>query len=240
MTGKQPAEHPGERLVRLSQAGLLPNKGAAKLPAVYESAKNALAECSRVDECKDWADKMAALASYAKQADDDSLYKTAMRIQARAQRRAGELLAEMDPGRGGRPSGKPMSSPTQVSRSKAAREAGLSPRQKNTALRVANIPKEEFETAVDSEEPPTITALAERGKKSRPKTWDIGDRDPREVSLSTDAQGRLRDLAEVALKISAGVAVRGAFERERPTMKKRAVEVMDWCRLLIKEIGEHE
>jgi hypothetical protein len=29
-------------------------------------------ECSRIDECKDWADRAAALASYAKQADDET------------------------------------------------------------------------------------------------------------------------------------------------------------------------
>jgi AbiEi antitoxin C-terminal domain len=67
----------------------------AKLPKIYESARVALAECSRIDECKDWADKAEALASYARQADDDSLRKTADRIQARAIRRCGELLKEM-------------------------------------------------------------------------------------------------------------------------------------------------
>jgi len=37
----------------------------AQLPRTYEAAKRALSECSEVDECKDWADKAAALASYA-------------------------------------------------------------------------------------------------------------------------------------------------------------------------------
>lgn len=31
----------------------------------YESAKHALEECDRVDECQSWANKAAALASYA-------------------------------------------------------------------------------------------------------------------------------------------------------------------------------
>jgi len=72
----------------------LPRLTAAKLPLAYESAKEALATCERIDECKDWADKMAALASYAKQADDKSLEVAATRIRARAIRRCGELLAE--------------------------------------------------------------------------------------------------------------------------------------------------
>ena len=35
----------------------------AQLPRTYEAAKRALSECSEVDECKDWADKAAALAT---------------------------------------------------------------------------------------------------------------------------------------------------------------------------------
>jgi hypothetical protein len=38
-----------------------------------------------------------------------------------------------------------------------ARDAGLSTDQKNTALRVASIPPEEFEAAVESDKPPTET-----------------------------------------------------------------------------------
>ncbi len=41
----------------------------ARLPRTYEAAKAALSECQQVDECKDWADKAAALASYARQAE---------------------------------------------------------------------------------------------------------------------------------------------------------------------------
>ena len=61
-------------------------------PANYESAKAALARRQRIEECKTWADKAAALASYAKQADDKTLHTLAVRIQARALRRAGGLL----------------------------------------------------------------------------------------------------------------------------------------------------
>ena len=46
---------------------------AARLPIIYERARYVLAECSRIDECKDWADTAEALASYAKQAKEESL-----------------------------------------------------------------------------------------------------------------------------------------------------------------------
>ena len=61
------------------------DKANASLPVSYENARNALANCQAVDECKEWADKAAALASYAKQADDDELYMMARRIQRGAE-----------------------------------------------------------------------------------------------------------------------------------------------------------
>lgn len=51
---------------------------SASLPATYEAARTALSECARIDECQGWADKAAALASYAKQADDKQLENMAM------------------------------------------------------------------------------------------------------------------------------------------------------------------
>jgi hypothetical protein len=64
----------------------LPNTARATLPANYAAAKTALATCHRLDEYQDWADKMKALGSYAKQADDKSLHDLALRIHARAVR----------------------------------------------------------------------------------------------------------------------------------------------------------
>ena len=54
----------------------------------------------RIDECQMWADKAEALASYAKQANDDGLRRMADRIQASAIQRAGELLQEIAPATG--------------------------------------------------------------------------------------------------------------------------------------------
>jgi hypothetical protein len=137
----------------------------APLPQSYEAAKEALANCTRVDECQDWADKAAALASYARQADDDTLHHYAKRIQARAVRRCGELLKQFD-GRG-RPAeikdGDDLILPP--TQRQVAEHAGLSERQQKTAVRVANVPEERFTAAVESARPPTVTKLAEMGKK---------------------------------------------------------------------------
>lgn len=140
----------------------LPPITKAKLPATYEGAKTALAACTRIDECQDWADKAEALASYARQAQDDALRKLADRIQARAVRRCGEILTQIraatnrhdvSSGEAARPAG----------RKQAARDAGLSEHRRKTAIRVSRIPDAEFEEAVEAEEPTTVTALAHCG-----------------------------------------------------------------------------
>ena len=49
----------------------------AWLPAAYENAKTALAQCDAIDQCKEMADKAQALASYARQANDPELRQMA-------------------------------------------------------------------------------------------------------------------------------------------------------------------
>jgi hypothetical protein len=161
----------------------LPSINSAKLPETYQAAKIALANCADLDECQSWADKAEALASYAKQAKDDGLRKMADRIQARAIRRAGELLKQIPASKGGDPSlfNAQEGAHPSVTRTQAAEEAGLSEWQRKTAIRVANVPDGEFENAVESSAPPTITQLAERGKKT---LIDLKGRDPKEFNTA--------------------------------------------------------
>jgi hypothetical protein len=86
------------------------------------------------------------------------MLKLAMRIQAPAMQRVGELLKEIKPGKPGRrPTDIHVGAHIDLSRSDAARRAGLSDHQKNTVLRLASIPPDEFEAAVESDKPPTET-----------------------------------------------------------------------------------
>jgi hypothetical protein len=128
------------------------------LPVVYEQARNALAKCARIDECKDWSDKAAALAAYAKQADDVTLENDAKRIKARAVDRMGELIAEIPEQPGRRTDLQP--SRDDSTRSEVCREAGVSKDQQAIALRVHAVPRDEFEARVESNNPPSITELA--------------------------------------------------------------------------------
>lgn len=125
----------------------------------------AIAEASQVDECKDWADKAAALASYARQSQDEEMEKTAMRIRARAIRRCGELLKEIEKAHGANQNIKADNRPKVETRQQAAKGAGMSKHQAKEAIRVASVPAEKFEQQVESPKPPTITKLAEQGTK---------------------------------------------------------------------------
>lgn len=180
----------------------------AKLPATYEAAKTALATLAKVDECQDWADKAQAMASYARQANDDSLHKMAVRIQARAIRRCGELLAQVPEATGAhlkRENSLPLS------RTQVAADAGLSEHQRKTALRVANVPAESFEKQVESERPPTVSKLAEQGQKAKPRPHvDLGTIKPHDYARATQALGTLRAFAQFVatndpVEIAAGV-----------------------------------
>jgi len=140
----------------------LPDIRSASLPESYERAKTALTECNRIDECKDWADKAAALASYAKQSEDKTLFELAVRIQSRAIRRCGELLETYNKGVGAPPKNG-IGGDTIPTQREAAEQAGLSKRQEVTAARVAKIPDDQFEALVESSPPPTVTTLADFG-----------------------------------------------------------------------------
>lgn len=186
----------------------------ARLPAIYESAKVALANCARIDECKTWADKMQALASYALQAADEELLNYAKRVKARAIEREADLLNEIaaatnqhDAISGGMG--------THTGRMQAARDAGLSKSQTITALRVGKIPKDELDEAIESDDPPTITELARRGTKARPKQLiELGLRTPEEFQAATLLIGALDHLKRYSASADLPLAIAGLNVRE--------------------------
>lgn len=165
---------------------------SASLPRTYEAARVALSECSQIDECKDWADKAAALASYSKQAGDEELERMAQRIRARAIRRAGELAKQMM-----RPQGRPEKDDAGVmfSKSQIKQTSGLSERQLNNALSMSNIPETEFDAQVDSPKPPTLSQLAAQGRKTRENIVDLKGRDPKEFNLAMHYVGGFERVA---------------------------------------------
>lgn len=197
----------------------------ARLPQAYEAAKLALANCASIDECKDWADKAEALASYAKQADDDSLRKHADRIQARAIRRCGELLKQFE-SKGGRPSETSKATLTSFPQSQreAAADAGMSLHQQRTAVRVANVPAEHFDELVESEAPPTVTKLATIGTKPRP-VIDLKGRDPTDFNRAMHFKGMLQDYSRELAGWNLADLLPRLIDTERQAIRKLIGEI---------------
>ncbi len=181
----------------------VPAISSARLPQNYEAAKEALAQCQHVDECKEWADKAAALASYAKQSQDDEMERWAQRIRARAIRRTGELLKQIETAQGQRTDLQlPALEGEKLSRSDAAKSVGLSPKQTRTAVNIASIPEDDFEAQVESPKPPTLTALAQQGiQKPRinPQDWLQG-RDPKAFNRALHFTGDITEYAAALAK----------------------------------------
>lgn len=190
----------------------------ARLPRTYEAAREALAECQNIDECKEWSDKAAALASYAKQAEDETLLKMAARIKARATRRAGELLTQIEAS-GTRTDLTSSGQPSQViTRTDAAREAGMSPHQQKQAVRIAAIPEPEFERQVESQKPPTLSQLAAQGVKPRP-VLDLKGRDPRDFNRALHFIAVFEDYAKEIAKLDVESGIAALIEPERAKLR---------------------
>jgi hypothetical protein len=148
------------------QRNSVPARSGARLPVNYQAALKAIATCLAIDECKDWADKCAALASYARQTRDQRLLWDAVRVQAWALRRCGVLLQRIPSARGVRTDKPKDGAVPKLTRETAAADAGLSERQRKTALRIASIPERKFKTLIDGDPPPSITRLAELGRQT--------------------------------------------------------------------------
>ena len=66
----------------MNSIDLPPAVSMARLPETYTRAKLALQACVSIDECKDWADKAEAMASYARQSGDVELRRMAVHREA--------------------------------------------------------------------------------------------------------------------------------------------------------------
>jgi len=214
----------------------LPSIRKARLPDKYIAARVALAECSKIDECHDWANKSDAMASYAKQSQDKTLEKMAVRIKARAIRRCGELLKQIEPSPGGRPL-KGSSKKTRVgarpslSRKQAASDAGMSEHQRKAAIRVANVPEEEFEAAVESDDPPTITGLSQSVQDKMSRNSAVPG-----FAQATKAIGTVSRMAEFC-EANDPVFVAGAYQpHEKPDLIANIETSIKWLGVFKKAL----
>jgi hypothetical protein len=218
----------------------LPSVANARLPVVYETASRALAACSSIDECQEWADKAQAMASYARQAKDETLRKMADRIQARAIRRCGELLRQVPTANGARTDVEPQDGiDPRLTRTSVADAAGLSERQRKTALRVAAVPETDFVAQVESESPPTVTALAKQGTAQKPQPLvDLGGVAPQDYARATQFMGGLRTLADYCAANDARRIAAAVQPHEIAGVRRQVAQIEAWLDVFMVNVGE--
>jgi hypothetical protein len=173
---------------------------SADLPTTYEAAKKALSACSRLDECKEWSNRMAAIASYARQAKDKSLEEMAIRIRHRAMRRIGEMLSEL-------PSGSRGNRNIPNDRKKAADSIGLTQPDAHRLVRIARVPKHVFDNKVDESPPPSFKQL-DPGWSAQLATKVNGDKSS--INLYAEVQKALSPLVEIILNKKIDPAMRAS------------------------------
>jgi hypothetical protein len=206
-------------------------KREVSIPVSYQKAVTAIKECDAIDEAKDWADKMSALALYYKQSKDKTLEDYAKRIRIRAERRMGELLRQFD-GKGNNQYSKEDSTAdhTKLSQKETAEDIGLSKWQKDQSIRLSNIPEETFNEMVESENVPTLSQLAELGTKKTVKVVNQNNKDSWKVNE------RLKEIAKLLKEYDAIYTIEGMDQDLIESTVKTISEIENWFDTFIVNI----
>jgi hypothetical protein len=125
---------------------------------LYDAMCRAISEAYEVDEVKDIRDKALALEIYARQAKNVDAERDACEIRLRAERRAGQLLKEMEKAKGS--PGNQYTGPLARSEgSKTLAERGISYDQSSRWQQLADVPDEQFDDALGGPEKPTTSGI---------------------------------------------------------------------------------
>ena len=176
----------------------------------YDAMCHAIAEAYTVDEVKEIRDKALALATYARLAKNTEAERQACEIRLRAERRAGQLLAEMDKLKG---------RPAKASGATTLSDLGISRDQSSNWQKLASIPDDHFEAAITGEHPSATGIIAAHAE---PKQSPC---DPRALWL----WGRLQDFErEGLLDAEPDELIGTMLEHMQETTKRLAPSVRAW------------
>ncbi|MEE8128167.1 hypothetical protein [Candidatus Vondammii sp. HM_W22] len=152
----------------------------------YDAMCTAIASCYQVDEVKDIRDKALAMEAYARQALNTDAERKATEIRIRAERKAGQMMSEMDKTKN--PSGinqvKSHARPKPNEFKEAKESANISDTQAKRWQKLAAVPENDFEQALNT---PAIASTTGIIKANGPRA---------EKPMNEDALwlwGRLRD-----------------------------------------------
>lgn len=183
----------------------------------YDAMLLAIAEAHAVDEVKDIRDKAMALERYAAQAMNTDAERKACEIRLRAERRAGEMLRDMEKAKGGRPENNPSNDATGFAKEKTLDEIGISRDQSSRWQKLAAVPVQEFEQALsDPETKPTTTGIIKKSNGSTAK-------------MHPDALwlwGRTRDFEKMRISDNDPVEILGEMTETMQADMARIIPVM--------------
>jgi hypothetical protein len=100
----------------------------------------------------------------------------------------------------------------------------------------SRIPEEDFEAAVESETPPTVTELAERGTQQQ--VLNLEGRSPDDFKAATESHGTIRRLADCAARVPALQVVCGTLSNERPRLREQVEACLAWLTQLIHHLED--
>lgn len=204
----------------------------------YNAARSALAEAHAVDEVKDIRDKAEAMAAYARQAHDTEMIAWVTEIKVRAERRAGELLAEMPKSAGtkgqlqGKSSGGHIVVPPEES-AKTLSDMGITKNESSRWQKLAAVPTDKFEQAVSAAKEiageVTTAAMLRVAKMTQPTKAVIQapaiepEPDP-ESNLLADYEREVADNAALRQRIDTLLADDTAAELDKWVQKFHQLE----------------
>ncbi len=137
--------------------------------AIYDSMVLAIERCYQVDEVKDLRDRAMAFETYAKQAQNVDAERKAIEVRIRAERRAGELLAEMERSPvATNPKAFHAEQPREPSAyQQAKQEANISETQAHRWQKLAEMPRVDFENRLqDPLVRPTTSGLLAKPRQA--------------------------------------------------------------------------
>lgn len=124
-----------------------------------------------------------------------------------------------------------------VTRQEAATEAGLSERQKVTALRLASVPAPEFEALAESDSPPTVTQLADLGRQPRlqPRSQSGAHPDTVKAARARKMFWTIREFCQE----NGPADLAGAFaSQDADLLRDFAAELHQWLDQFVAELPE--
>jgi hypothetical protein len=154
---------------------------------LYDTMCAAITEAAAVDEVKEIRDKAAALALYARQARNVEAERQCVEIRIRAERRAGELLRQMEKAKGS-PGNQYTGPLDRREGSKTLSDFGISYDQSARWQQLASVPQDVFEAAFRAEDMPSTSGILRAADRVN-LHFEISNRreEPRTVQLKVTA-----------------------------------------------------